>query len=606
MSTAAPWPAAFDPHEVWDGQGPDPGDMPEDLSPIAMDLVEDERDAAVESGDKPVVEVRVGELGNQVRGGIKALRGASDIYERDYGLVHVTYASAEEQSATATQDEHGRDRFEIIAGTPKIHSMTPATLKVRLSDCATWKRWDERAKALTRCAVPRDVVEAIADAKTYPGLRSLKGFIESPSFRPNGSVLDTPGWDRATGYLYVPSAKFRPVAKNPTRDDGRRSHEALAKLFDDFPYALPAGRSMVVSAVLTLLARPAINGPTPAFIFDATTPGSGKTLQVDVCSAIATGREAGRSHFPFTSGRDRDTELSKVLASLARRGASMVNFDNLDAGSGSFGGSSIEMCITSRDSYTFRILGKTEDLTVAWRTVVLGSGNNVDWTRDMGRRILVARLESPFEDPENRPVDTYKHPELAGRLLDHVLEHRVDYVHHGLTLLRAYFAAGGPLPSGFQRWGSFERWSEVIAGALIWVGADDPMLCRPSQQADESPDKTQHRNLVRELDAFCRASGQRSITVAALLSALYPKDERGGSHDPRWEDLRGAIEHFAAPRPGCSPDQQAVGCAIKRHKGAAIKIGDGPARRLVPDGTTGGKVRWKVEDVPAIRLEGDP
>jgi hypothetical protein len=38
------------------------------------------------------------------------------------------------------------------------------------------------------------------------------------------------------------------------------------------------------------------------------------------------------------------------------------------------------------------------------------------------------------------------------------------------------------------------------------------------------------------------------MTVSSLLASLYPKD-RTGTLDPKWEELRGAIEHFA-PRNG--------------------------------------------------------
>lgn len=562
----------------------------DDLGPL-----EDEPGSPAELPDRPVIRLEVGELHKSVDRGTEALRADPDLYERGHALVHVTRASRKEQDST------GR---AIIEGTPKIHTLALAALRVRLHRWARWERQDRRGD-WNPAEPSTHVVEGIAAAREWPALRSLKGIIEAPSLRPDGTVLDQPGYDAATGFLYAPSGDFWPVAAQPTRDDAKRSYAALAALFDDFPYALPSGQSMAVAAVLTLLARPAIKGSTPAFIFDATTPGSGKTLQIDVCSGIATGREASRQHFPFVSGRDRDAELSKVLASIGRRGASLVNFDNLDAGSGSFGGSALELLITARDTFTFRILGKTEDLTVAWRTVVFGSGNNVDWTLDMGRRILVARLESWMDDPENRPLDTYRHPELAGRLFEHVIERRAFYVHHALTLLRAYFVAGRPLPSGFQPWGSFEAWSQVIAGALLWVGAPDPMLCRPSQQAEESPEKLQHQMLVREWAAFCRASGQPSITAHALLALLYPKD-RSGPTDPKWDDLRGAIEHFAAPKPGGGPEATAVARMLRKYKGAPARVAEvGPLRKLVPDGQTCGRARWKVEDVPLRRVEGD-
>ena len=572
---------------------PAPEPDPSILAALAGDQV-DESD-----GGRPTIKLIPGDLHVHVEQGIHALRADPDVYERGHELVHVTRATVEEQESTDGA---------IVAGTPKIHTMAAATLRVRLCKWAQWLRGHvvRGVEEWVPCEPTRSVVDGLHAAKSWPGLRGLKGIIEAPSLRPDGTVLDVPGWDPATGFLYAPSGKFRPVDAKPTKDDARRAYATLAALFDDFPYAIPAGQAMAVAAALTLLARPAIQGPTPVFLFDATTQGSGKTLQIDVCSGIATGREAGRQHFPFVTGRDHDSELSKVLASIARRGGALVNFDNLDATNGAFGGSVLAMLLTARDTYAFRILGRTEDLVVSWRTVVFGSGNNIDWNRDMDRRVLVARLESPYADPESRPRESYKHPELAGRLFEHVVAHRADLVHAGLTLLRAYHVAGKPLPLGFQPWGGgFESWSELVVGALRWVDAPDPMGCRPVAQGEESADKVQHRVLAQEWAAFCRDTSQGSTTAHSLLAYIYPK-ERGGQADPKWENLRGAIEHFAPPKPGLSPESAVLAKVLRGFKGAAVRTADaGPLQRFTAEGTTGGRVRWKVEDVPTRAVEGE-
>ena len=45
-------------------------------------------------------------------------------------------------------------------------------------------------------------------------------------------------------------------------------------------------------------------------------------------------------------------------------------------------------------------------------TIWCAAGNNVQLSGDMGRRTLLCRLESPLENPEERPADEFCHPNL--------------------------------------------------------------------------------------------------------------------------------------------------------------------------------------------------
>jgi hypothetical protein len=548
----------------------------------------------------PEIKMDGGELPANVADGVRALAADKDLYKRDHALVHVTHVTkAEEESGRRSDGEK-----TLVAGTPRIHGMHPDTLRVRLCQWARWMKYDKREKDYVHAEPTDHIVGAIAHAKEWHDLRRLVGIIESPSLRPDGTVLDVPGYDAATGFIYAPSANFRRIQENPSREDARRTlRYLLDEVYPDFPYVAEAGRSTALAAALTLVARPAIDGATPVFLFDATLPGSGKTLQADVASVIATGREAGRQHFPFVEGRDRDSELQKVLSSAARRGAALINFDNLDAGNGLFGGSALELIVTTRDTYSFRILGKTEDLTVSWRTVVFGSGNNAELTRDMGRRTLVARLESTFENPESRPLSSYRRPDRANRLLEWVAAHRVDIVDACLTLLRAYVVAGRPKVTNV--WPAFESWSSLIAGAIVWAGGADPMGCRPSEQGQESPDKTQHRVLVREWARFDANTGSGGTTVKSALALLYTTDRlKNPNQAPDgWDDLRAALEYFSPPKPGCAPDGRVLGERVfRRFKGAVIGT---PPRKLEPAGTSGGVARWRVVEVVPLRIEAE-
>jgi putative DNA primase/helicase len=50
---------------------------------------------------------------------------------------------------------------------------------------------------------------------------------------------------------------------------------------------------------------------------------------------------------------------------------------------------------------------------------------------------------------------------------------RAQLVAAGLTVLRGYSAAGRP-DMRLPPWGSFEGWSKLVRGALVWAGEADP------------------------------------------------------------------------------------------------------------------------------------
>lgn len=534
-----------------------------------------------------------------INASIASLRADPDIYVRDKELAHVTRISEEEAAASEWTDGEGRTQRSLVAGSPRIHPMTLPTLRVRMAQAASWtkpKPTKGGGFEDVACEPAKAQAEELRDEAHWPGLRHLQGISETPFLRPDLSIVQGAArYDPATGYLYEPALPFPEVAEAPTQADASRSREALEDLFCDFPFASPAGPSAIIAFCMTLIARPAIKGPCPAWALDATTQGTGKSTIADVCASIVHGRDAGRVAFPSTSGRSGDEELGKRLGFLARRGASLVFFDNMD--DCSIAGDCLEEIISTPRDYTFRILGVTDGLTLPVRMLFAFSGNNISWSKGMTRRLLHVRLESPLADPEHRPPDTYQHPERAGCLLDYAIEHRAEYVHHLLTILRGYAAAGCPNKLTL---GTFERWASLIPSAIVWAGGEDPMLCRPGADGEETPDTLQRQTIAREWTAFLQASGRADITAHDMIAALYPQQDRGAMPDPKWEILRGAIEYFAPPVQGHAPDARVLGIVLGRKlKGASVRTHDAPApmRRFTTSGATGGRVRWKVEDV---------
>src|SRR5690606_23303471 len=123
---------------------------------------------------------------------VQALALDRDLYQRDAQLAQVV--RAEEP-----------DDF-IAAGTPQIRTVPPAQLKERLSRVAVWQRYDARTKEWMATKPPGDVVAAVLERRSWPTVRPIAGVLETPSMRPDGTIIQTPGYDESTGWLYQPTA----------------------------------------------------------------------------------------------------------------------------------------------------------------------------------------------------------------------------------------------------------------------------------------------------------------------------------------------------------------------------------------------------------------
>ncbi len=220
-----------------------------------------------------------------------------------------------------------------------------------------------------------------------------------------------------------------------------------------------------LSGLLTTLARPAFEGPSPLCLVDANRRGAGKSLLVDVASVILTGRRASR--LPHRRGED---EIQRAINELALEGTRMVLLDNV---TGVFGSATLARALTT---WIWRDGPLELPLELSWWV----SSNGVTLDADLPRRALRIRLESEEEHPEERT--DFRHP----RLLVWVGENRGRILPAALTLLRAYVAAGRPAQR-LPGIGSFEEWSDLVRTAVVYHGLPDPAAARVTRSALGAP-----------------------------------------------------------------------------------------------------------------------
>jgi hypothetical protein len=302
---------------------------------------------------------------------------------------------------------------------------------------------------------------------------------------------------------------------------------AIGLLYDvihDFPFANEKHRSAWVAALITLLARSAIEGSTPMLLFDANASRTGKGLGTDVITMISEGRKANRLIAP----KD-DEEMNKIITAQAMSGRPYIIFDNCK---GQFGGKALENALTT-GRWSGRVLGisKNVEIIVAWTW--LATSNNARVTQDMVGRTLQIRMESLDENPGMR--SGFRYPDL----LAHVKQHRRELAIAALSIPAAYIRAGCP-DQQLAAWGGFEAWSRLVRGSLVWAGLPDPDT--RDQLADQADDDTATLRAIME--GWSELPGPMTIANAMDLLDSAPNDYQTLRDAIKQLNIRGPVTSF--------------------------------------------------------------
>ena len=254
--------------------------------------------------------------------------------------------------------------------------------------CADFQRFDARAKKWVSVDPPERVAKIILAREGVGKFPQVAGVITTPTLRPDGSVLDEPGYDPATRlYLAVdPGLEMPALPDAPSRADAEEALELLRDLVSGFPFVSPIDRVVALSGMITAVVRGAVS-VAPMHVFRAHTAGTGKSSLVDVAATIATGRRC-----PVIAAGKTEEETEKRLGALLRDGVSVVSIDNV---SGELGGDALAQ-MTERPLVRVRILGKSEAPEFECKAAMFATGNNLVLVGDMVRRAvhLHSRRES--------------------------------------------------------------------------------------------------------------------------------------------------------------------------------------------------------------------
>lgn len=338
-------------------------------------------------------------------------------------------------------------------------------------------------------------------------LGELRGVTSAPVFVRHGSkpvLLRTPGYDRRSGVYVSPQLDVPPVPETPSADDlGEAYRWIFGRMMADFPFSGEASFAHAVAALIQPFVRSLIDGPTPLYVYEAPTEGTGKSLLAKCTKLVFSGSTATSK----LSANEEESE-KKLTSALRESPNGVILFDNVRS---TLNSELLEALITSQE-FEGRVLGFSQRLPIRNNATWLLTSNNPNANSDTMRRMLSTRLDSGMENPSARNVGT-----MAVQNLEHwARTNRGKLVWSVLVLVQHWVANGAKLaPLSF---GSFEHYAAVVGGVLQSHEIDGFLAGRNDRRGRD------HDEWIQFFEAWWEVFEGRGVRTTALYQQTVGRD----------------------------------------------------------------------------------
>jgi hypothetical protein len=413
-----------------------------------------------------------------------------------------------------------------------------------------------------------------------PVLRKVRAY---PYFDRSGKLVNVVGYNAESEcYLTKATDIQRP-------GPGERPETVLAEWMQDFMLrSFEGGHSMTyaMAAVLTILTRDMIDGPTPLFAVTAAEQGTGKGKLVDALCLAAT----GDTPWTINYAADPDRLVSEVMTALLS-GRPAINLDNIRR---KFGGEAIETVLT-RVTYEGRLLGSMTPVQVDNLALWLATGNNLEMTVDALRRTIPVRLVSREDGAANR----------GGWIHDDIDQPNGWTIRNRARILGAFVVmverwqagvrAGWQAERNVWRPGSYEAWGRVVGSVCVHAGFAGWGEGIDGSRAAADPETVAYRVVAERVAEDCFRA-----------NPLAKDDVRWTIQGERLGTIMSGIEHFAEALDNkrgpvlCRKAWQLMGQVVGRtwdiRGGDDMRAGTLRFDRIIDRGAKAGLFTWRVRE----------
>ena len=336
------------------------------------------------------------------------------------------------------------------AGKRKWVEFTPDRMRLivdahtKLGKWVTSRQSKEQVPIYQACA--KDAAGlVIAHAQQAPHVRELELMVSYPVYGP-GFTRIPPGWH--DGLYYDEPEDLRDLAPET---DCEVIHNVLHDLVVDFPFKTEADRQNFFGLLLTPIVAPALDGNRPMHLINSPLERTGKSKLVN---EVMGGVLIGRDEIASMQITEREEEREKRIIAALIQGDTLLHLDNLPHWIDS---QSLASLLTSH-ILGGRILGFSRTVKLRNNLTVVGTGNNVQASGEVAKRIVPVMIEPTSAHPETR--SDFQHPNIRA----YARERRRVVLECLLGLVENWIAAGRPAHT--NRLGGFENWSEIVGGIL--------------------------------------------------------------------------------------------------------------------------------------------
>ncbi|MEQ4301582.1 cell envelope integrity protein TolA [Plantactinospora sp. B6F1] len=397
-------------------------------------------------------------------------------------------------------------------------------------------------------ATPKQFVAASALSSTrWDNLPVLDGIVTAPLFRPDGTLVQTPGYDKATRVIYAPILPIEDIPEMPTAEDIEAAKTfLLGKLLADFPWVGPS-RANYIGMLVAPLMRHYLGGVlVPAGAVDATSPGTGKSLLTLIMTKIYSGHMR-----PWVGD---DGEIRKAITSiLVDKGGAVVVLDNV--GKGETVDQPTLAAMLTMAVWSDRILNFSTSVRVPNDRVWMITGNSLTIGGDNASRAVLIRLDAQMPNPEMRPSSKFALGDLEEWLTDPT--NRATVLRHLLILVRGWILAGAKRIETPMR--TFTPWASATAGFLDWLGETGFMTNRDSlHEVDE--EEAQYGAFYACWYALLQ---DRKMTALELRETTVTGGEYGSN--PDYQDWKGTF--LVRKKDGAIPSAVGLGKMLAAERG---------------------------------------
>lgn len=434
---------------------------------------------------------------------------------------------------------------------PAIVEASSVTITDAICTHAHVQKWDKRIAGggdWVDCDPPPKISEIVIDRRGEgENWHTLAGVSATPIIRRDGTIAFAPGLDEMTGIFLLDPVSVN-VPDNPSVKDARLALALLIKLIEEFPFIDLIAHSVALSSILTPIARSGIS-VAPMHVAKAPAAGTGKSYLFNIMAAISQGTRC-----PVIAAGKDDEETEKRVAARMIAGNPIICIDNVN---GILGGDLICQGI-SEDIVAPRVLGLSKAPNLTNRFSFFATGNNISVAGDLDRRVLPCVMDRQEETPSEHRFEFNP--------IAMVLAERSRYVSACLTILRAHARASFEGATDLTPFNGFDEWSNMVRGALIWLGREDPVKALDLTRT-ENPQRQLRASMHKAMEALFGMGPGNAKTVAQMILAANSNVKDGKA------DMRSLMKDIfinKADRYG-NPNSLKIGHWLKSFKDVVIE-----------------------------------